>query len=252
MKLKAKLQARRRVVGAFLGLRSPDTAELMSQAGFDFLLIDAEHSNVGPDTTLEMLRAIDRGQAAPLVRLAETSAANVQWALDGGAEGILFPRIRTVDEVREAVALCRYPPDGIRGLGPGRAGGYGVNMLDYAATANQKVMVMIQIETLEAVEHIDAIAAVPGVDLLFVGPGDLSQLLGFPGEMHHPRILEIGRQVRSACQQHAVHFGILALQEEPLAYWQEQGAQFFATGTDSLYLSQSCRKALRLWEKYSG
>ena len=252
MKLRNKLDAEQSVAGAFLGLRSPDAAELMSQAGFDFLLIDAEHSNVGPETTLEMLRAIDRGAAAPLVRLSETSAANVQWALDGGAEGILFPRIRTVEEVREAVALCRYPPDGIRGLGPGRAGGYGVNMLGYAANANQEIMVMIQVETLEAVEHIDEIAAVPGVDLLFVGPGDLSQLLGFPGEMHHPRILEIGRQVLIACRKHNVHFGILALQEEPLSYWKEQGAQFFATGTDSLYLAQSCRRALGQWEKYSG
>lgn len=224
---------------------------MLSQAGFDFLLIDAEHSNIGPETILEMLRAIDRGRAAPLVRLAETSAANMQWALDGGAEGILFPRIRTVEEVREAVALCRYPPDGIRGLGPGRAGGYGVNMLDYAATANREIMVMIQVETMEAVENIEEIAAVPGVDLLFIGPGDLSQVLGFPGEMHHPRILEIGKQVMSVCYKHAVHFGILALQEEPLAYWKQQGAQFFAIGTDALYLAQACRRSLGLWKKYS-
>ena len=106
MSLRTKLEAGEPVVGAFLGLRSPDAAEMMSQAGFDFLLVDAEHSNVGPETTLELLRAIDRGRAAPLVRLAETGAANVQWALDGGAEGIMFPRIRTAEEVREAVALC--------------------------------------------------------------------------------------------------------------------------------------------------
>ena len=251
MKLRAKLEAGRSVAGVFLGLRSPDAAEMMSQAGFDFLLIDAEHSNIGPETTLEMLRAIDRGRAAPLVRLAGTGAANVQWALDGGAEGILFPRIRTAEEVREAVALCRYPPDGIRGLGPGRAGGYGVNMLDYAATANREILVMIQVETMEAVKNIEEIAAVPGVDLLFIGPGDLSQVLGFPGEMHHPHILEIGKQVMSTCLENSVHFGILALQEEPLAYWKQQGAQFFAIGTDALYLAQACRRSLGLWKKYS-
>ena len=251
MSLRTKLEAGQAVVGAFLGLRSPDAAEMMSQADFDFLLIDAEHSNVGPETTLEMLRAIDREHAAPLARLAETSAANVQWALDGGAEGILFPRIRTAEEVREAVALCRYPPDGIRGLGPGRAGGYGVNMLEYAETANREILVMIQVETMEAVENIEEIAAVPGVDLLFVGPGDLSQILSIPGEMHHPRILEIGNLVMSVCHKHAVHFGILALQEEPLAYWKQQGAQFFAVGTDALYLAQACRRSLNLWKKYS-
>ena len=251
MNLRTKLEAGEPVIGAFLGLRSPDAGEMMSQAGFDFLLVDAEHSNVGPETTLEMLRAIDRGRAAPLVRLSETSAANVQWALDGGAEGIMFPRIRTADEVRQAVALCRYPPDGIRGLGPGRASGYGVNMLGYAASANREILVIIQVETLEAVENMEEVAAVPGVDLIFLGTGDLAQVMGFPGEMHHPRILEIGRRVMEACANHAVHFGVLALQEEPLAYWNEQGAQFFAVGTDALYLAQACRKSLGLWKKYS-
>ena len=181
MSLRSKLEAGQAVVGAFLGLRSPDAAELMSQAGYDFLLVDAEHSNIGPDSVLEMLRAIDRCRAAPLVRLSETSASHVQWALDGGAEGILFPRIRSVEDVKLAVSLCRYPPDGIRGLGPGRASGYGANMLDYAATANKEIMVMIQVETVEAVDCIDDIAAVPGVDLIFIGPGDLSQVLGIPG-----------------------------------------------------------------------
>ncbi len=252
MSLKDKLEAGQAVAGAFLGLRSPDAAELMSHAGFDFLLIDAEHSNIGPDTTLEMLRAVDRGHAAPLVRLPEVSAANVQWALDGGAEGILFPRIRSVADVKQAVSLCRYPPDGIRGLGPGRASGYGANMLDYAAAANREIMVMIQIETMEAVECIDDIAGVPGVDLIFIGPGDLSQVLGIPGEMHHPRIREIGERALAVCRNNAVHFGILALQEEPLAYWKEQGAQLFALGTDALYLAKACRKALGQWDRYSG
>ena len=251
MNLRSKLEAGEPVVGAFLGLRSPDAGEMMSQAGFDFLLVDAEHSNVGPETTLEMLRAIDQGRAAPLVRLSETSAANVQWALDGGAEGIMFPRIRTADEVRQAVTLCRYPPDGIRGLGPGRASGYGVNMLGYAASANREILVMIQVETLEAVENMEEVAAVPGVDLIFLGTGDLAQVMGFPGEMHHPRILEIGRRVMEVCANRAVRFGVLALQEEPLAYWNEQGAQFFAVGTDALYLAQACRKSLGLWKKYS-
>ena len=251
MNLRTRLDAGEPVVGAFLGLRSPDAAEMMSQTGFDFLLVDAEHSNAGPETTLELLRAIDRGLAAPLVRLAGNSAANVQWALDGGAEGIMFPRIRTAEEVREAVALCRYPPDGIRGLGPGRASGYGANMLGYAATANSEITVMIQVEMQEAVENVEEIAAVPGVDLIFLGPGDLAQVMGFPGEMHHPRILDIGRRVMEVCANNAVHFGILALQEEPLAYWKTQGAQFFAIGTDALYLAQACRSSLGLWEKFS-
>ena len=249
--LKKRLEANQSVMGALLGLRSPDAAELMSETGFDFLLVDAEHSSIGPDGILEMIRAIERGRAIPLVRVPETTAARVQWALDGGAKGILFPRARSVDDVKQAVSLCRYPPDGIRGLGPGRASGYGAKLLDYAGTANEEITVMIQVETIEAVDRIEEIAAVPGVDLIFIGPGDLSQVLGIPGELHHPRIQEIGRRVVSACQNNAVPVGILALEEETLAYWKGQGVQLFAVGSDALFLAKSCRDSVGLWNELS-
>ena len=247
MNLKNRLEAGESVIGTFLNLRSPDAAELMSQAGFDFQLVDAEHSSVGPDAMLEMLRAIEHGRATPLVRVAETTAAGVQWALDGGAMGILFPRVRSVADVQKAVSLCRYPPDGVRGFGPGRASGYGAKMLDYGATANSEIMVMIQVETMEAVEQIDAIAAVPGVDLVFVGPGDLSHLLGVTGQLHHPQIQEIGKQVISACRENSVPAGILALEEDTLNYWKQQGAQLFAVGTDALFLAKSCGQWMGRW-----
>ena len=249
--LKKRLEAKQSVMGALLGLRSPDAAELMSEAGFDFLLVDAEHSSIGPDGILEMIRAIERGGATPLVRVGETTAANVQWALDGGARGILFPRVRSVEDVQEAVSFCRYPPDGIRGLGPGRASGYGAKLLEYAANANEDILVMIQVETLEAVESIEDIAAVPGVDLLFIGPGDLSQVLGIPGELHHPKIRQIGSRVLSACAMEKIPAGILALDEKTIAYWKEQGVQFFATGSDALLLAMSCRDSVDLWNKLS-
>ncbi len=247
--LKKRLEAKRSVIGALLGLRSPDTAELMTNAGFDFLLVDAEHSSIGPDGILEMIRAIERGQAIPLVRVSETTAANVQWALDGGAKGILFPRVRSVEDVKHAVSLCRYPPDGVRGLGPGRASGYGTKLLDYAATANEEIVVMIQVETMEAVDSVEAIAAVPGVDLLFIGPGDLSQVLGIPGELHHPKIRQIGSRVLSACAREKVPAGILVLDEKTMAYWKEQGVQFFAIGSDALFLAKSCRDTLETWNR---
>jgi len=247
--LKSKIEAGDSVVGAFLTLRSVDAAELMSLAGFDYLLVDAEHSSIGPESILALIKAIESGEALPLVRVAETSAAHVQWALDAGAKGILFPRIRSVEDVKEAVSLCRYPPEGIRGLGPGRASAYGANLIDYAATANDEIMVMIQIETLEAVECIDAIAAVPGVDLVFIGPGDLSQALGITGELHHPRIQEIGRRILSACQKNAIPLGILAMEEAMLRFWKDQGFQLFAVGTDALFLARASGEAMKLPEK---
>lgn len=249
MNLKNRLETGQSVIGAFVNLRSPDAAELMSQSGFDFLLVDAEHSSIGPEGILEMFRAIERGRAIPLLRVPETSAAGVQWALDAGARGILFPRIRSVDDVQQAVSLCRYPPEGNRGLGPGRASGYGANLLDYATTANSEIMVMIQVETMEAVEQIDEIAAVPGVDLIFIGPGDLSQLLGVTGELHHPRIQEIGKRVVTVCRENSIPVGILALEEETLTYWKAQGVQLFAVGSDAAFLAKSCRELVGRWEQ---
>ena len=247
--LKKRLEAKESVVGPLLGLRSPDAAEMMSDAGFDFLLVDAEHSSIGPDGILEMIRATERGSAVPLVRVAETTPSYVQWALDAGARGILFPRVRTVEDVEKAVSLCRYPPQGLRGLGPGRASGYGAKLLDYAAMANEEIVVMIQIETMEAVDAVEEIAKVPGVDLLFIGPGDLSQVLEVPGELHHPKIREIGSRVLSACARENVPGGILALDEKTMAYWKEQRMQFFAIGSDALFLAKSCRDALDTWNR---
>ena len=248
-RFKQDLANLRPVIGTFVNLRSPDTAELMSQMGFDYLLVGGEHSSIGPDTMLEMFRAIERGRATPLVRVADASPASVQWALDAGAQGVLFPRIRSVSDVRQAVSLCRYPPDGVRGLGPGRASGYGMNLLDYASTANSELTVMIQIETLEAVEQIEEIAAVPGVDLVFIGPGDLSQLLGVTGQLHHPKIQAIGNRVVEACAKHSVPVGILALDEEVLTHWKQQGVTFFTVGSDAILLGRACRGILDRWEQ---
>ena len=249
MNLKSRLQAGESLIGSFLAMRSPDVAELMSVSGFDFLIIDTEHSNLGPDGVLEMCRAVERGAATPLVRVSETSPGQAQWALDGGAKGILFPRIRSVDEAREAVSFCRYPPEGRRGLGPGRASVYGTDIPGYAATANQEILAMIQIETLEAVDCLEEIAAIPGTDILFIGPGDLSHALGFPRQLHHPQVLEVGERMLTACRQHDLAGGIMAIEEDTLSYWRKQGMQFLATGTEAMLLNKSCQEWLRFWKK---
>ena len=230
-------------------MRSPDVAELMSMSGLDFLIIDTEHSNLGPDGVLAMCRAMERGPAVPLVRVAETSLGQAQWALDGGAKGILFPHVRSVEEARQAVSFCRYPPEGQRGMGSGRASVYGTDIPGYTATANQEILTMIQIETLEAVDCLEEIAAIPGVDLLFIGPGDLSHALGFSRQLHHPRVLEIGERMLTACRKHGLAGGIMAIEEDTLSYWREQGMQFLATGTEAMLLSKYCQEWLRLWKK---
>lgn len=237
------------MLGAFLNFRSPEVAELMGQCGFDFLILDAEHSSFGPETIQDLVRAIEGTSATPLVRVPEIRPGVVQWALDAGAQGILFPQVRNAQEARTAVSYCLYPPEGTRGLGPGRASDYGVRVREYEAEANQRVLVMIQIENMSAVENLESILDVPGIDLAFLGPGDLSQALGVTGELSHPRVVEVMEKVIQTCAARRIPVGTLALDQSTAELWQRRGVNFLTIGSDSFFLAQKSIAALKEFEK---
>lgn len=244
MDFKVRLQNNQPVMGAMLSFRSPESAELMAACGFDFLMIDAEHSSFGPETVQDLIRAVQVAGCLPFVRVPETRAAWVQWALDAGAGGILFPQIRTADDARQAVALCRYPPQGIRGLGPGRASGYGATLLEYEESANRAITVMVQIENLTALEHLEEILAVPGIDLVFMGPGDLSEVLGVPGQLAHPSVEEAMNRILTHCKKVQIPAGTLALAPDVVKLWHGRGVCFFLIGSDAFFLSKASAEAL--------
>ncbi|MFQ5740273.1 MAG: HpcH/HpaI aldolase/citrate lyase family protein [Acidobacteriota bacterium] len=244
MDIKTRIHQKRCLFGAMISFQSPQVVELMGHSNLDFLIIDSEHASFGPESVQNLIRAAEGTPAAPFLRVPEIRSSFVQWGLDSGARGILFPQIRSAEDAERAVALCRYPPLGIRGLGPGRAARYGLRLKEYEEEANESIVVMIQIENLKAVEELEAIVEVPGIDLIFIGPGDLSEVLRVPGQLDHSRVLEVMERVVAVCLQHQVPVGTLVLDPESCRYWRERGIEFLLIGSDAFFLAGGCQAAL--------
>ncbi len=170
---RARLGERPALVGPFLSVPSPMVTEIACAARPDFVCIDMEHGPIAPTMAEDMVRAAALWQVPALVRVPGPDPAAIGQALDSGAVGVLVPRVSSVEEARAAVAAARFPPEGRRGLGPCRASAYGRDLPDYLNTARALTVVAIQIETVEALDLLDGMLAVPGIDLAFIGPGDL-------------------------------------------------------------------------------
>jgi 4-hydroxy-2-oxoheptanedioate aldolase len=195
--------------GAWLSIPSSLSAEAVSKLGFDYVCIDMQHGVVDYAMAVDMLLAIHHGGSVPLVRVPANDFATINKLLDAGALGIVVPMIESAEDAREAVRACRYPPEGARSFGPTRA-----SLLagpDYFATANQAVACIPMIETRGALDEIEAIVAVPGVDAVYVGPNDLSLALGQgPGLDNDGAYQEAYRRIAKACQAAGVAAGIHA------------------------------------------
>lgn len=222
-----------RLVGTFLNLASANAVEITAGVGFDWLLIDLEHGSASLADLRQMLIACRGNQSAPIVRLRSVDADTVKFVMDSGAAGIMFPFVNSAAEAREAVEAIKYPPLGRRGVaGVIRATDYGRDWKDYFESANARGLTIVQIETPEAVDSANEIASVEGVDVLFVGPLDLSVNLGVPGQFEHPDVLDGFRRVIAACESAGKTAGILA-KGESVAPLIELGFRFVALGSDS-------------------
>jgi 2-dehydro-3-deoxyglucarate aldolase/4-hydroxy-2-oxoheptanedioate aldolase len=185
--VKHMLKDGRKTAGAWLQIGSPMTAEIMSQAGFDWLMIDMEHAPVDFMTLINQMQAVTGGGAIPLVRAPWNDFVTIKRILDAGAYGLLVPYVNTREEAEAAVKACQYPPKGIRGVaGSPRAAGYGQNVSNYLPYANDQILILTAAETAEAVENLDHILTVPDLDGIFIGPMDLSTSLGHMGNPSHP------------------------------------------------------------------
>jgi 2-keto-3-deoxy-L-rhamnonate aldolase RhmA len=219
--------------GTWLNLGSSLTAEIAGKAGFDWLLIDLEHGMGDRHELLTQLQAIDATPAAPVVRIAWNDAVLFKRVLDLGVSGVMAPMVNTAEEARRAAAAMRFPPDGVRGVARMNRGcDFGPSFTDYFKNANSKLLTIIQIETTTAISNLDEIAAVDGVDVLFVGPLDLSVSLGVPDQFDHP--LEQGAlaKVVAAARKAGKTPGILVANEDQLKTVKKLGFTFVAIGSD--------------------
>ncbi|HLJ57803.1 MAG TPA: aldolase/citrate lyase family protein [Chthonomonadaceae bacterium] len=221
------------VTGTWLNLGSNITAEIAAHAGFDWVLIDLEHGSGTEADLIGQLQAVDTTDTVPIVRIAWNEAPRFKRTLDQGPCGIMIPYVNTAAEARLAAEAMRYQPQGVRGAARfHRANRYGRDFESYFSGANDALLTVVQIETAEAVENASAIAAVEGVDVLFIGPLDLSVSLGIMGEMQHPDFRAAVRRVIDACRAHGKSPGILLPGADLIPAAVEDGFRFLAAGSD--------------------
>jgi len=230
--------------GIFQTVASAAISEILATCGFDWILVDMEHGMTGIETAGDLLAAIDRGGSTPLARVPSNDQTAIKRALDAGAMGVMIPMVNSREDAVNAVASCKYPPAGTRGMGPGRASLFGIRMGEYLAIADSQVMVIAQAEHREAVEHIDEILSVPGIDVVFVGPFDLSCSMGLPGQVSHPDVEKAIETVLSAARRAGVTPGIFCMDAEGARRRAAQGFRFIAIGLESVFLDRAVSREL--------
>jgi 4-hydroxy-2-oxoheptanedioate aldolase len=228
--------------GTWLSTGSPVVAEACARAGFDWLVIDTEHGMSTETTVLSQLYAIGTTAATPMVRIERSDRLRISRALDMGVGGLVVPRVDSADDVREALDWMRFPPQGQRGIAlGGRGQGFGHVGHGDIGTLNDVVVGAFQIENPAAVAEADAIAAMPGADVLFVGPADLSHSLGVPGRFDDPIYLDAIGAVLAACEHHGKAAGILLYDPAVLPRHLELGFRFIGLGSDLGFVAAGAR-----------
>lgn len=228
-----RVLAREWLGGTFLNLGSAMTVEIAGLAGFDWVLIDHEHGAGGEDTMLHQLHAVAGTPTFPVVRIAQNEVPRFKRVLDMGALGVMVPFVNTAAEARAAVSAMRYPPHGIRGVAKfNRGAGFGADFEEYYAHAHERLVTVIQIETPEAVGNIDAIAAVDGADVLFVGPTDLSYTMGIRDQLESAQFTDTLRKISDAAKRHGKAAGILVHNSALVPKVRDLGYTFTALGSD--------------------
>ena len=248
--VREKLLAGESTLGALLGLGSPNAAELMGHAGYEFLVIEAEHSALDMAQVEHMLMALNGTDAIPIVRVPSADPLFIQRALDAGAMGILVPMVRTAAEAEVIVRATRYPSEGTRGFGPLRASKYTMDYPDYFASANENILVALILETAEALDNLDQIVSVPGIDAVFFGLFDLCLSLGLnPMDQPLPQIEEAMKKAAAICHKRDVPVGVGCPTPQELRLRHEQGFRFHVYGTDYSLLGAAAREGIKAFRQ---
>jgi 4-hydroxy-2-oxoheptanedioate aldolase len=240
--VRARLERGDRLVGTFLQAPSAVSAELVGASGLDFACVEGEHSALGREAVERLVAACTLAGTPTLVRVRANTPVEIAAALDAGACGVIVPRVDSADEAASAARAARYPPRGDRGVGPGRATGYGRALAGYVERANDELAVGVQIESRQAVAAAVEIARVPEVDFVFVGPGDLAASLGVP--FGDQRALDAIASVLAAASEAGRPAGIWAPSTEPALRWLEAGFQLVIVGSDLGFLAEGIDRAV--------
>lgn len=239
--VKRKLQAGETVIGVFQPVPAAALTEVFGLVGFDFVILDAEHGPAAVESCEAMIRSADAVNLPAIVRIAEGTPQNILRYLDAGALGVQLPMVNTGATARAVVDSVKYPPVGKRGLAAVRANGHGLigPLGDYTRLANAETLVSVQVETRESIDHLDEILAVEGVDVIFIGPNDLSTSLGYPGEPNNPTVQEIIGGLIERIHAAGRVSGTVAYDSEAIARAKARGVRFIAGGALPLLIGAS-------------
>jgi 2-keto-3-deoxy-L-rhamnonate aldolase RhmA len=240
--LRQRVRAGEVTFGAFASVASPTAAELMGRSGLDWVILDLEHSTLTETDLLAGIYALQATPATALVRVEESTRLRIGRALDFGAEGLMIPRLDTPEEVRAAMSWLRFPPDGIRGIALSTRGA-GMSEVAHADVhrLNVRPLGVFQVESPIAVANAAEIAAIDGVDVLFVGPADLSHAMGIPGEITNPTFIAALEAVAAACRDHGKAAGILLRGASDVPRHVDMGYRFLGIGSDGGWVRDGAR-----------
>ena len=242
---RARLASGEFQLGSWLTILDPTVPELMAGAGFDLLVADGEHGPIATSDLVQMLVATRAAGVPVLYRVAANEPVRIMHALDAGASGVVVPQIRTVADVERAVAWCRYPPVGLRGIAPRRASEYGRHTAEYLGTANDLVTCCIQIETREALDDLDAILAVAGIDTILIGPNDLAAALGHTGVIGHADVEAAIARILDRATDHGIPAGVWTLSVAQARARRTEGFAWATLGTDYGFMLTAADTAAR-------
>ncbi|MGA1823518.1 MAG: HpcH/HpaI aldolase family protein [bacterium] len=245
--LKQSLKNRDKTIGSWLALPTEATAEIMAQAGFEWLVIDMEHAPIGIEEAARLIRIVDLAGLPVLCRLPYNAPDLAKNVLDAGATGIIVPMVESKEEAQRAVESAYYPPVGKRGVGLARAQAYGSGFETYKKKIQDSLVVIAMIETQKGIENVGAIATTPGIDALLIGPYDMSASLGLIGQLDHPtlrsslkKVIEAAHKAGIGCGLHVVH-----PEKESIAKALNDGYTFLVLGVDMIFLDQAATMAVK-------
>lgn len=244
--IKLKLKNKELSLGSWMQLPDANVAEIMGQSGYDWVAVDLEHGSFGVEKLPDMLRALKLGGTSPFVRLAHNNKTDIKKALDAGAEGIIIPMVSSYDDVANLVKWAKYPPDGIRGVGYSRANLFGRKFDQYVKNINENLVVVIQIEHINAINELSRILEDFSIEAVMIGPYDLSASMGLTGEFTHLDFEEAINRVKVLTNKFNIASGIHVVKPDKneLLSRVDEGYTFIAYATDAIFLYNSCKNPL--------
>jgi 2-keto-3-deoxy-L-rhamnonate aldolase RhmA len=243
-KFREKIKNRHLCLGAFITFYDPTVTDALCSL-FDFVWIDMEHNALSLESVQAHIMAAEKSSAASLVRVPSHDPTVIKNVLDIGADGIIVPDVRTPEEARQAVAACRYPPEGIRGYGPRRPSRYGqTGGTAFCREANRAIIAVAQLEHIDAIRSIDEILSISGLDSIVFGPNDLSGSMGHMGQPRHPEVQEAMALAASKTLETDVSLGIGAGDLDELREWIDKGAQWLAVDDDYSFLYRAAAESV--------